>query len=68
MKPIPREKKWSSRFDELNRNTELKHAFTALEDENSRLKQLVIRLSATILRNVASGFPDRPEQPSPRSE
>ncbi len=55
MEPTLREKKWSSLFEEFSRDAELKRTFTALEDENIRLRQLVVRLSATILQNVTRG-------------
>jgi hypothetical protein len=45
-------KKWSNRFDNLDEEVELKQMLAALENENGRLKQLVVRLSAMILRNV----------------
>jgi hypothetical protein len=46
-------KKWSNRFDNLDEEADLKRMLAALEDENGKLKQLVVRLSETILRHVA---------------
>jgi hypothetical protein len=49
MEPNLREIQWSDRFED----TELKQTFAGLERENDRLRKLVVRLSETILRNVA---------------
>jgi hypothetical protein len=49
MEPNLREIQRSDRFED----TELKQTFAGLERENDRLRKLVVRLSETILRNVA---------------
>jgi hypothetical protein len=49
MEPNLREIQRSDRFED----TELKQTFAGLERENDRLRELVVRLSETILRNVA---------------
>jgi hypothetical protein len=49
MEPNLREVPCSDRFED----TELKQTFAGLERENDRLRELVVRLSETILRNVA---------------
>jgi hypothetical protein len=52
MEPALHVKKWSNRFDNLDEEADLKRTLAALEDENGKLKQLIVRLSETILRNV----------------
>jgi hypothetical protein len=52
MEPALHVKKWSNRFGNLDHEADLKRMLAALEDENRGLKQLIVRLSATILRNV----------------
>ena len=42
------------RFNEAERDIELKHVLDNLESENVRLKELVVRLSETIIRNVVA--------------
>jgi hypothetical protein len=54
MENAARKKKWSSRFDDVDQDTQLKRAMDALENENNRLKTLVIRLSETIIRNAVA--------------
>jgi hypothetical protein len=46
--------KRSYRFNESDREARLVRAMDRLERENSRLKSLVVRLSETIIRNVAT--------------
>jgi hypothetical protein len=53
MQEFARKEKWSNRFDETDRDLKLKQVLDSLEIENNLLKRLVIRLSATIIRNVA---------------
>jgi hypothetical protein len=53
MQRILREKTRANGFVDLNHDAERKRTFAALESENSRLRELVVRLSETILRNVA---------------
>jgi hypothetical protein len=42
-------------FNEVDQDVQLKHVLVSLESENSRLKDLVVRLSETIIRNVVAG-------------
>jgi hypothetical protein len=44
----------SHRFDEVDRDAKLRQALDSLESENSQLKELVVRLSATIVRIVTA--------------
>jgi ribosomal protein L12E/L44/L45/RPP1/RPP2 len=54
MENAARKKKWSSRFDDVDQDTQLKRVMDALENENNRLKTLVVRLSETIIRNAVA--------------
>jgi hypothetical protein len=54
MENTARKKKWSSRFEDVDQDTQLKRVMDALENENNRLKTLVIRLSETIIRNAVA--------------
>lgn len=45
---------WPLHFDESDRDTQLKQVLNSLQNENSELKTLVVRLSETIIRNVAA--------------
>jgi hypothetical protein len=54
MENAARKKKWTSRFDDVDQDTQLKRVMDALENENNRLKMLVIRLSETIIRNAVA--------------
>jgi hypothetical protein len=54
MEHAARKKRWSSRFDDVDQDTQLKRVMDALENENNRLKTLVIRLSETIIRNAVA--------------
>jgi hypothetical protein len=45
---------WSNRFNELDRDSQLKQALDSLQSENTQLKKLVVRLSETIIRNVTT--------------
>jgi hypothetical protein len=54
MENAARKKQWSSRFDDVDQDTQLKRVMDALENENNRLKTLVIRLSETIIRNAVA--------------
>jgi hypothetical protein len=40
----------------IDHDCELKQALESLASENSQLKKLVVRLSETVLRNVAAGL------------
>jgi hypothetical protein len=54
MHEIPSQQGRSNRFNEVDRDARLKQALDRLKSENSQLKSLVIRLSETIIRNVAA--------------
>jgi hypothetical protein len=45
---------WVSRFDDVDHDVRFQQALESLETENSRLKELVVRLSETIIRNVTA--------------
>jgi hypothetical protein len=47
-------KQWSNRFDEIDRDRQLKQVLDTLENENSLLKTLVVRLSEMIIRNAVA--------------
>jgi membrane-anchored protein YejM (alkaline phosphatase superfamily) len=47
-------RQWTNRFDEIDRDKQLKQVLDALENENSLLKTLVVRLSETIVRNAVA--------------
>jgi hypothetical protein len=55
MQEIAHKEKWSNRFDQIDQDLELKRMLNNLETENSLLKRLVVKLSATIIKNVAGG-------------
>jgi hypothetical protein len=48
------QQKWPYRFDESDRDTQLKQVLDSLQNENNQLKTLVVRLSETIIRNVTA--------------
>ena len=52
MQRTARKGQWSNRFDEIDRDRQLKQVLDTLENENSLLKTLVVRLSETIIRNA----------------
>lgn len=54
MQEIARSDHWINRFDDTDRDIRLKQIMDDLENENSRLKKLVVRLSETIIRNVTA--------------
>jgi hypothetical protein len=54
MQEISRNQRWPNRFDEIDRDLQLKQILDSLETENSLLKGLVVRLSETIIRNIAA--------------
>jgi hypothetical protein len=54
MQEILRNEKWSNRFDEIDRDLQMKRILDSLETENSLLKDLVVRLSESIIRNVTA--------------
>ena len=54
MQEIARKENWANRFNEIDRDLQLKQVLESLENENSQLKRLVVRLSETIIRNVTA--------------
>jgi membrane-anchored protein YejM (alkaline phosphatase superfamily) len=52
MQRTARKGQWTNRFDEIDRDKQLKQVLDTLENENSMLKTLVVRLSETIIRNA----------------
>ncbi len=52
MERILREKTEANGFADVSHDAEREQTFDALESENNRLRELVVRLSETILRNV----------------
>ncbi len=44
----------SHRFDEVDPDAQLRQALDSLESENGQLKELVVRLSETIVRIVTA--------------
>jgi hypothetical protein len=45
---------WTNRFDEIDRDKQLKQVLDTLESENSMLKTLVVRLSEIVVRNAVA--------------
>lgn len=45
---------WSADGDQFDRDIQLKRALDVLKKENGELRQLVVKLSETILRNVTA--------------
>ena len=54
MQRTARKRQWTNRFDEIDRDKQLKQVLDILENENSLLKTLVVRLSETIVRNAVA--------------
>jgi hypothetical protein len=54
MQRTTRRGQWINRFDEIDRDKQLKQVLDTLENENSLLKTLVVRLSETIVRNAVA--------------
>jgi hypothetical protein len=54
MQEVVLQQRCSHGFNEADRDTRLKHTLERLEVENRRLRSLVVRLSETIIRNVAA--------------
>lgn len=52
MENLVRNNELTACFDELNRREQLKLALNKAENENSQLKELVVRLSETVLKLV----------------
>jgi hypothetical protein len=54
MQEFAPQQKRSFGFDEVDRDAQLKQVLDSLESENGQLKELVVRLSETILRIVTA--------------
>ena len=54
MQEVAHNRKRSSRFDNIDRELHFKQLMDNLETENRQLKGLIVRLSETILKNVAT--------------
>ena len=54
MQELAPQQRWSHTFNEGDREAQMKQALDSLEIENGQLKQLVVRLSETIIRNVVA--------------
>jgi hypothetical protein len=52
MQELAAQQRWSHNFNEVDREAQMKQALDSLEIENGKLKQLVVRLSETIIKNV----------------
>lgn len=53
MQEIALQRRQSHSFNEVDR-TQMKQALASLEIENAQLKQLVVRLSEAVIRNVVT--------------
>jgi hypothetical protein len=54
MQEVARQRIRSNRFDQIDPDVQLKRVLDSLENENALLKNLVIRLSETIIRSVTA--------------
>jgi hypothetical protein len=54
MQEVGLQQRWSHNFNEVDREAQIKQALDSLEIENGQLKQLVVRLSETIIRTVVA--------------
>jgi hypothetical protein len=54
MQELAPQQRRSHNFNEVDRDTQMKQALLSLEIENGQLKQLVVRLSETIIKNVVA--------------
>jgi membrane-anchored protein YejM (alkaline phosphatase superfamily) len=54
MQRTARKRQWTNRFDEIARDKQLKQVLDTLENENSMLKTLVVRLSEIVVRNAVA--------------
>jgi hypothetical protein len=54
MQELAPQQRWSHNFNEVDREVQMKQALDSLEAENGQLKQLVIRLSETIIKSVVA--------------
>jgi membrane-anchored protein YejM (alkaline phosphatase superfamily) len=52
MQRTARKGPWTSRFDEIDQDKQLRQVLDTLQNENSLLKTLVVRLSETVVRNA----------------
>jgi hypothetical protein len=54
MQKIASQRGSSNRSNDVDRDARLKQTLDSLKSENSQLKRLVVRLTETIIRNVAA--------------
>jgi hypothetical protein len=54
MQELAPQQRWSHCFNEVDRDARLKQTLDCLDSENSKLKELVVRLTETIVRNVTA--------------
>jgi hypothetical protein len=54
MQEVVPSRNWDNRFDAIDHDVRLRQVLESLENENSQLKKLVVRLSETIIRNVTA--------------
>jgi hypothetical protein len=54
MQRTARKGQWTNRFDEVDRDKQLKQVLDTLETENSMLKTLVVQLSEIVVRNAVA--------------
>jgi hypothetical protein len=54
MQRTARKGQWTNRFDQIDRDKQLKQVLDTLENENSMLKTLVVRLSQIVVRNAVA--------------
>jgi hypothetical protein len=54
MQRTARKGQWTNRFDEIDRDKQLKQVLDILENENSMLKTLVVQLSEIVVRNAVA--------------
>jgi membrane-anchored protein YejM (alkaline phosphatase superfamily) len=54
MQRTARKAPWTNRFDEIDQDKQLRQVLDTLQNENSLLKTLVVRLSETVVRNAVA--------------
>ena len=54
MQRTARKGPWTNRFDEIDQDKQLRQVLNTLQNENSLLKTLVVRLSETVVRNAVA--------------
>ena len=54
MQRTARKGRWTNRFDKIDRDKQLEQVLDTLENENSMLKTLVVRLSEIVVRNAVA--------------